>query len=142
MLIAIAFMPAIRATRKFGAQTSHNPLVATRTYASPPQTAAHTPACDSDPSTATVRSLGPLADQDERLKGRTKTSAREINNARLWEAVERVAPRSPQHVKEHKPGHRLLKPRLCYGFTNPGKVENVGKWYQKVCNSALALAYH
>ena len=71
----------------------------------PFQSIVHTPACDSDPSTATVRSLGPLADQDEHLKGRTKTSAREINNARLWEAVERVAPRSPQHVKEHKPGH-------------------------------------
>jgi hypothetical protein len=131
-------MPAKRAARKHSAQTSHYPLMVACTYHSPSVAA---PASH-DSSTATVRSLGPLADQDECLRGHTKTAAREINNARLREAVKRVAPKSPECVKEHKPNHKLVKPRLCYGLTNPHNTENVGKWYQKVRSSILASAKH
>lgn len=124
-------MPAERATRKLSAQTSHYPLMAAHTYHGP-SVAVLT---SHNSSTTTVRSLGPLADQDECLRGRTKMVTREINNARLRKAVKRVAPKSPEYVKEHKPHHRLVKPCLCYGLTNLRNIENVGKWYQKACSS-------
>ena len=56
------------------------------------------------PHGRTEQSLGPLADQDPLLKGHNKTSANEINKARLREVVAFVAPPRPKYaLKSHKP---------------------------------------
>ena len=125
-------MPAIRAT--CSARTSQGSPANSRLVHSPSVVARV-------PHGQAEQSLGPLADQDPLLKGHNKTSANEINKARLREAVAFVAPPRPKYaLKSHKPGHRLSPTlNLCCGISNPSNIGNVGRWYQLVRRSILAL---
>ena len=110
-------MPAIRGTQKVSAYTSR--LRSTDNHSS------------FDPLTY-HKSLG----------GHQKAKARSTNNENLRKAVELVAPPRPTGypLHAHKPGHRLLPSRLCYGITNPGMAENIGQWYHVVRNFIMHTA--